>query len=78
MLKGNHTVIIPLGVSPTPAMHKYGWDTNAYHDVAIVLDGDRPYILAIFSDLDIGGDEVNAFLRGIVKQVKTLHSNFYK
>lgn len=78
MLKGNHTVIIPSGVSPTPAMHKYGWDTNAYHDVAIVLDGEHPYIIAVFSDLDIGGDEVNAFLRGIVKQVKTLHSNFYK
>lgn len=78
MMKGNHTVIIPLGVSPTKTMHKYGWDTNAYHDVAIVLNGDKPYVLAIFSDLDIGGDEVNEFLRGIVKQVNTLHNNFYK
>lgn len=77
MLQGNHTVIIPSGVSPSRAMHKYGWDMGAYHDAAVVLD-ENPYVLAVFSDLDVGGDEVNAFLRGIVKRVNTIHNNINK
>ena len=77
MLQGNHAVIIPSGVSPSRAMHKYGWDTNAYHDAAVVLD-ENPYVLAVFSDLDVGGDDVNAFLRGIVKRVNTIHKNINK
>ena len=77
MLQGNHTVIIPSGVSPTRAMHKYGWDTGSYHDAAVVLDED-PYVLAVFSELDVGGDEVNLFLRGIVKRVNEIHKNLNK
>lgn len=77
MLQGNHTVIIPAGVSPSRAMHKYGWDTGAYHDAAVVLD-ENPYVLAVFSDLDVGGDDVNLFLRGIVKRVNTIHKNINK
>lgn len=77
MLQGNHTVIIPSGVSPSRAMHKYGWDTNAYHDAAVVFD-ENPYVLAVFSDLDVGGDDVNLFLRGIVKRVNTIHKNLNK
>ena len=77
MLQGNHTVIIPSGVSPSRAMHKYGWDMGAYHDAAVVLD-ENPYVLAVFSDLDVGGDDVNAFLRGIVKRVNTIHKNLNK
>lgn len=77
MLQGNHTVIIPSGVSPSRAMHKYGWDTGAYHDAAVVLD-ENPYVLAVFSDLDVGGDDVNLFLRGIVKRVNTIHKNLNK
>lgn len=78
MLKANHQVIIPLGVTPTRALHKYGWDTDSYHDAAIVLSGEKPYVLAIFSDLDKGGDEINEFLREIVKMIDQLHNNFYK
>ncbi|MFQ9147448.1 MAG: hypothetical protein ACLR5G_03945 [Eubacteriales bacterium] len=52
-------------------MHKYGWDTNAYHDAAVVLT--KPFVLAVFWDLDVGGDDVNAFLRGIVKRVNAIH-----
>ena len=78
MIKANHQVIIPLGVTPTRALHKYGWDTDSYHDAAIVMSGDKPYVLAIFSDLDKGGDEINEFLREIVKMINQLHNNFYK
>lgn len=78
MLKANHQVIIPLGVTPTRALHKYGWDTDSYHDAGIVMSGDKPYVLAIFSDLDKGGDEINEYLREIVKMINQLHNNFYK
>ena len=78
MQKANHSVIIPLGVTPTRALHKYGWDTDSYHDAGIVMSGDKPYVLAIFSDLDKGGDEINEYLREIVKLINQLHKNFYK
>ena len=78
MLKANHTVIIPAGAYPTKVMHKYGWDTGAYHDAGIVLAGEHPYVVAVFTDLDVGGDEVNEYLKGLVKKINTLHTNFYK
>ncbi|MBQ8510627.1 MAG: serine hydrolase [Clostridia bacterium] len=78
MKKGNHTVIIPYGVSPTKTLHKYGWDTDSYHDAAIVLYSDKPYVLTVFTDLDCGGNEVNAYLQNIVRKVNSLHKGFYK
>ncbi len=77
MKKANHTVIIPFGVSPDKALHKYGWDTDSYHDAAVVLSGDKPYVLAVFSDLDKGGNEINLYLREIVKMIHKLHRGFY-
>ncbi len=77
MKKSSHSVIIPYGVSPTKVMHKYGWDEGAYHDAGIVLSGDKPYVLAVFSDMDNGGNEVNAYLQGIVKRINKLHKGFY-
>ena len=78
MLKANHTVIIPYGVSPTKALHKYGWDVDSYHDAAIVLHPDKPYVLTVFTDLDNGGNEVNAYLQNIVKMINKLHKGYYQ
>ncbi len=78
MIKSGHTVIIPYGVSPTKTMHKYGWDTDSYHDAGIVLWDDHPYVLTVFSDLDKGGNEINAYLREIVKMINKLHKGFYE
>ncbi len=78
MLKSNHTVIIPYGVSPTKALHKYGWDESAYHDAAIVLHPDKPYVLAVFTDLEEGGSAVNAYLQNIVRMLNNLHKGFYQ
>ncbi len=78
MLKSNHTVIIPYGVSPTKALHKYGWDKGAYHDAAIVLHPDKPYVLAVFTDFEEGGNAVNTYLQNIVKMVNKLHKGFYQ
>ncbi len=76
MLHSNHIVVIPFGVSPTPAAHKYGWDLGAYHDMAIVYD-EHPYIFVLMSDLDQGGGTVNAYLQDIVRSVHSIHKNFY-
>ncbi len=78
MLKGNHTVIVPYGVYPTKTLHKYGWDIGAYHDVGIVLHNDKPFIMSVFSDLDNGGTEVNAYLCNIVRMIYKLHKGFYQ
>jgi hypothetical protein len=76
MMKSNYAVLIPYGVSPTPTAHKYGWDEDAYHDMAIVYNA-HPYILVIMTDLDQGGNEVNAYIHSIVRSVNTIHKNFY-
>lgn len=73
----NHRVIIPLALSSTTTLHKYGWDEESYHDCAIVLSGDKPYILTIFSDLDVGGTEIDSYLREVVKMINKLHKGFY-
>ncbi len=77
MKNSAHTVIIPYAVSPTKVMHKYGWDAGAYNDAGIVLSGDKPYVIAVFSNMDNGGTEVNAFLQGIVRRINKLHNGFY-
>ncbi len=53
-------------------VHKYGWDTNAYHDAAIVY-GERPYIAIVFTDLDCGATAADAYIRDIFKKIKELH-----
>jgi len=72
-----HTVMIGSGVSPKKIAHKYGWDTDAYHDMAIVYDK-HPYVLVFMSDMDGGGKEVNAYIQKVVGLIDDLHENFYK
>lgn len=76
MVNSTHTVMIGYAVRPSKTVHKYGWDTGAYHDMAIVYD-EHPYILVIMTDMDTGGDEVNEYIQSVVKQVGVLHDNFY-
>jgi len=76
MLNSAHTVMIGYAVSPAKTAHKYGWDTGAYHDMAIVYD-EHPFILVIMSDMDTGGDEINEYIQSVVDQVEVLHDNFY-
>ncbi len=76
MMKSTHIVMIPYAVSPTPCAHKYGWDVDAYHDMAIVYD-EHPYILVIMTDLDDGGSEENSYIRTIVRSIQSIHKNFY-
>jgi len=70
-----HSVLIPFTVGK-PTVHKYGWDVDAYHDIAVVFD-ENPYILIFLSDMDTGTDEVNQYVRSIIKLINELHENFY-
>ena len=77
MLNSAHTVMIGTAVRPAQIVHKYGWDTGAYHDMAIVYDT-HPYILVFMSDMDTGGSVVNDYISSVVAQVIRLHRNFYE
>ncbi len=39
-----------------PIARKYGWDTHAYHDMAVVY-ASHPYLIAILSDKSVGAAE---------------------
>ena len=76
MIASNYPVLIPAGVSPTVAAHKYGWDEDSYHDMGIVYD-EHPYILAIMTDLDQGSSKEIAYVRDIVRSIHSIHRSFY-
>ena len=77
MTRSMHTVMIPAAVSPTPCAHKYGWDTESYHDMAIVFDT-HPYIMVVMTNLDMGGETVNAYIRTLVKECAAIHAATYQ
>ncbi len=72
MTRSAHNVMIVSGLWGKTVAHKYGWDKNAYHDMAIVLE-EKPYILVILSDLESGGEEVNDYIRSIVRLTDEIH-----
>jgi len=76
MLESNYPYLIPYNVSPAKAAHKYGWDHDSYHDMAIVYN-DHPYILVIMTDLEDGGNSANSYIASVVKAINTIHKNFY-
>lgn len=77
MTRSIHTVMIPAAVSPTPCAHKYGWDTESYHDMAIVFDT-HPYVMIVMTNLDAGGETVNTYIRALVKECAALHATTYQ
>lgn len=76
MLNSNYPYLIPYNVSPNKAAHKYGWDHDSYHDMAIVY-AEHPYILVIMTDLEDGGTNANSYIASVVKAINTIHKNFY-
>ncbi len=73
MLSTNHRIMIPSAVTPKKAANKYGWDLEAYHDMAIVF-GEKPYLLVVMTELDRGSRADNAFIRDLVKKIDRAHS----
>ena len=45
--------------------------------MAVVFD-DHPYVVAVLSDYDEGGKEVDAYLCSLLDLIDRLHENFYK
>ncbi len=70
------TALLYSAVYPTKTAHKYGWDEGSYHDIGIVYH-EHPYIVAIMSNLDEGGNEANTYLKSLVKLINDIHKNFY-
>lgn len=63
----------PDGMAP----HKYGWDINAFHDMAIILDED-PYIIVIMTDYEDGGLVPTQFFADAVRLTKEIHAEIHK
>ncbi len=77
MLTSKHSVMIASSVSPYECAHKYGWDTDSYCDMGIIY-AERPYALAIMTNYDSGGREVNTYVQSIIKKINALHKNLLK
>ncbi len=77
MCRSAHTVLIPATVSPAKAAHKYGWDEDSYHDMAVVFD-ENPYILVVMTTLEDGGTDVDAYIRSLVQQCRKIHIDVQK
>lgn len=77
MTQSNHRVMIPAALPGKTVAHKYGWDIGAYHDMGIVFDK-NPFVVVILTDLDQGGNDVDTYIRNVIKLVNRLHENFYK
>lgn len=77
MKRAGQKNMIAAGVGTKTVAHKYGWDKNSYHDMALVY-GEKPYSLVILTDLHQGGKEVDTYIQSIAKKINELHDNFYR
>ena len=76
MTKSKHLEMICANYPAGMAAHKYGWDIDAFHDMAIVFD-EHPYIIVIMTDYDDGGEEPTDFMGDVTEMVKQIHSEKY-
>ncbi|MCQ2432731.1 MAG: class A beta-lactamase-related serine hydrolase [Clostridia bacterium] len=78
MRQANHAVLIPYALNGKNVAHKYGWDHDSYHDMALVY-GDAPYAVCIMTNFnfDRQSDDINNYIRSIAKAVDALHASFY-
>lgn len=80
MKNANHQVLITQAVSnPYAVAHKYGWDADSYHDMALVY-GDAPYAVCVMTNFDfsVNDDELNKYIRSLVSEIEKLHNSFYR
>ena len=79
MKNANHQVLIAQAVSnPYAVAHKYGWDADSYHDMALVY-GDAPFAVCVMTNFDfaVNDDDLNKYIRSIVSEIEKLHNTFY-
>lgn len=80
MKNANHQVLITKAVSnPYAVAHKYGWDADSYHDMALVY-GDAPFAVCVMTNFDfsVNDDDLNAYIRSLVSEIEALHKTFYQ
>jgi len=80
MKNANHQVLITQAVSnPYAVAHKYGWDADSYHDMALVY-GDAPFAVCVMTNFDfsVNDDDLNAYIRSLVSEIEKLHKTFYQ
>ncbi len=75
MTNSMHSVIIPPVFKEYDCAHKYGWDIDSYHDIAIVYH-DRPFAIVVLTDLDEGRYSDNTYIQKIVKNLLSVHESF--
>ncbi|MBR6427940.1 MAG: hypothetical protein IKS28_08980 [Clostridia bacterium] len=75
LLTSDHSVITGMSFSD-PVAHFFIWGETTYIDLSVVC-AEKPFALALLTDMAGGGDRVNAFLRGVCERVGVLHGNFY-
>lgn len=76
MVSSVHSVMITPGIIGKTVAHTHGWSEGAYHDMAVVYDT-HPYVLVFMSDLDDGGEEVNAYINKLASVIDDIHESFY-
>ena len=53
--------------------HKYGWDADAFHDMAIVFD-EHPYLIVVMTDYADGGAAAFTYFAEVVNLTKIIHA----
>ena len=53
--------------------HKYGWDVESYHDMAIIYE-EHPYILVIMTDYEDAGATAARYFADVVAMTKVIHA----
>ncbi|MBQ4354947.1 MAG: serine hydrolase [Clostridia bacterium] len=76
MARSKHVVMIAVNYPTGTAVHKYGWDLGAYHDMAIIYD-EHPYLLVIMTDYEDGGKTANGFIAEVVALTKEIHASLH-
>lgn len=76
MTDSKHPEMIADSYADRAVAHKYGWDIDAFHDMAIIYD-EHPYILVIMTDLDSGGDEAIDFYKAVIDATKLIHKEIH-
>lgn len=75
MIHSKYPEMISRHYPNVPVCHKYGWDIDAYHDMAIIYDED-PYLLVIMTDYDDGDEVARNYYQQLVSVTKEIHA-FY-
>lgn len=73
MTRSKHLEMISANYKEGESAHKYGWDIDSFHDMAVIFD-EHPYVVVIMTDYDDGGIGPTGFMRDVIEIIKEMHS----